>query len=244
MRIDGLAITLRPRPMAEAADLGVAMVRTHARSVWRSFLPLYVVVVALALCTAGVATWLPPLLIFCLKPWLDRSLLFILARAVFGQSTRWAELWQNRRAVWGGHLLRTFVWQRLSPWRAYTQAIDQLEGQRGRAWRHRRTQLLTGRRGAATGLQVAFSHVEIALHWGLLSIAFWFLPEGQLSDAFRWLFADESVLSSVLVSAAYAAVVGWLEPFYVGAGFAMYLNRRVELEAWDIEQEFRHAFTA
>jgi hypothetical protein len=35
-----------------------------------------------------------------------------------------------------------------------------------------------------------------------------------------------------------------LEPFYVAAGFAMYLNRRVELEAWDIEQEFRLAFAA
>jgi hypothetical protein len=33
-----------------------------------------------------------------------------------------------------------------------------------------------------------------------------------------------------------------VEPFYVGAGFTMYLNRRVELEAWDIEQEFRRAF--
>jgi hypothetical protein len=46
----------------------------------------------------------------------------------------------------------------------------------------------------------------------------------------------------VLVACAYAAVVGLLEPFYVGAGFAMYLNRRVELEAWDIEQEFRRDF--
>jgi hypothetical protein len=37
-------------------------------------------------------------------------------------------------------------------------------------------------------------------------------------------------------------VVGALEPFYVAAGFCMYLNRRVELEAWDIEQAFRDAF--
>ena len=35
----------------------------------------------------------------------------------------------------------------------------------------------------------------------------------------------------------------FLEPFYVGAGFAIYLNRRAELEAWDIEQEFRRAFS-
>ena len=40
----------------------------------------------------------------------------------------------------------------------------------------------------------------------------------------------------------YVLAVLFLEPFYVGAGFGMYLNRRAELEAWDIEQEFRRAF--
>ena len=44
------------------------------------------------------------------------------------------------------------------------------------------------------------------------------------------------------LSCGYAAVIGFVEPFYVAAGFAMYLNRRAALEAWDIEQEFRRAF--
>jgi len=43
---------------------------------------------------------------------------------------------------------------------------------------------------------------------------------------------------------AYAIVVLFLEPFFVAAGFAMYLNRRADLEAWDIEQEFRRAFAS
>ena len=45
-----------------------------------------------------------------------------------------------------------------------------------------------------------------------------------------------------LLTIGYAMAVLFLEPFYVAAGFAMYLNRRAELEAWDIEQEFRRAF--
>jgi hypothetical protein len=44
------------------------------------------------------------------------------------------------------------------------------------------------------------------------------------------------------MAVAYAFVVAFLEPFYVAAGFAMYLNRRAELEAWDVEQELRRAF--
>ena len=42
----------------------------------------------------------------------------------------------------------------------------------------------------------------------------------------------------------YALIVLFLEPFYVAAGFGMYLNRRAELEAWDLEQEFRRAFAS
>ena len=51
-------------------------------------------------------------------------------------------------------------------------------------------------------------------------------------------------LGQWLATIAYAGIVLVVEPFYVGAGFAMYLNRRVELEAWDVEQEFRLAFAS
>ena len=242
MQVDALAVALRPRPMAEAADLGVALVRRHAGSIWRTFLPMYVVVIALVLCSVELADWLPGLLIFCLKPWFDRSLLFILSRAVFGQSTRWKDLWEQRAQVWGGQLLRTLLWRRLSPWRSYTQAVDQLEGQRGGARRKRRDQLLRGRRGAGGGMQLIFSNVEVALEFAILSILFWFAPDGTLSELWRWLIASESTLQSLCLALVYAFVVGLVEPFFVAAGFAMYLNRRVELEAWDIEQEFRRAF--
>ena len=244
MQVDALAVALRPRPMAEAADLGAALVRQHARSVWRSFLPVYAVVIALMLCTVEIAPWLPGLLIFCLKPWFDRSLLFILSRAVFGQATRWNDLWEARRTVWAGQLLRTLFWRRLSPWRSFTQAIEQLEGQRGGARRKRRDQLLRGRRGAGAGMQMIFANVEIALEFAILSVLLWFAPEGSLKDVWSWLIETDSPLQSLLFAATYAIVVALVEPFFVAAGFAMYLNRRVELEAWDIEQEFRRAFHA
>ena len=54
--------------------------------------------------------------------------------------------------------------------------------------------------------------------------------------------ASAPAFSRSALPVAYAIAVLFLEPFYVAAGFAMYLNRRAELEAWDIEQEFRRAF--
>lgn len=242
MRVDSLAIALRPRSMAEACDLGAALVRAHRRSVWASFLPLYMTVVVLALCTVEIAGWLPAMIIFWLKPWLDRSLLFSLSRAVFGQETAWRDLWQNRRVVWGGQLLRTLLWRRLSPWRSYTQAVEQLEGQRGKSRRVRRKQLLRGRKGAATGLQFVYGQIEMALSVASLSMLYWFVPQTDISDLLSWSTHSESLLNNVLLAMSYATIVGLVEPFFVASGFAMYLNRRVELEAWDIEQDFRRAF--
>ncbi|MDB5859758.1 MAG: hypothetical protein JWQ76_3447 [Ramlibacter sp.] len=242
MRVDALAVQLRPRPMAEAADLGVLLVHQHARSLLRTWAPLYAMVAGLAMASIEVSGWLPMLTVFWLKPWLDRSLLFVLSRAVFGEATRFADLWAQRRAVWGGDLPATLTLRRLSPWRSYTQPVGQLEGQRGKARRQRREQLLKGKRGAAAGMHMVFGNVEAVLGLGLLALAILFAPEGTHRQVLAWLFESGSVANELVGNLAYLLVVGLLEPFYVAAGFAMYLNRRVELEAWDIEQEFRRAF--
>jgi hypothetical protein len=245
MQVDALALDLRPRSMMEATDLGVRLVQLRARSVWGTFAPLYLVVVALALSTVEIAGWLPALLIFWLKPWLDRSLLFVLSRAVFGEDTRFADLWQAQRSVWWGSLLHTLTLRRVSPWRSFTQPLHQLEGQHGAASAKRRSQVLRGKKGAATAMHLAFAHLEFVFIFAVLALAVWFDPGGNTGkNIFDLLRTDESVAASLLSATVYAGVVMALEPFYVAAGFAMYLNRRVELEAWDIEQEFRRAFAA
>ncbi len=242
MKVDAIALELRPRPTWEAADLGVRFVQHNARSVWRTCLPVFAVVALLAGATVEIAPWLPALLLFWLKPWLDRSVLFVLSRAAFGQATSFADLWHAKRWVWGGQLGLTLLWRRLSPWRAFTQPALQLEGQRGAARRARRAQLLSRHRGAALGVQAAYAHVEIALVLALLALIALFAPAEARLDTVRWLMDAEGVASTLLGFSAYAGVVLLLEPFYVASGFAMYLNRRVQLEAWDIEQEFRRAF--
>jgi hypothetical protein len=241
MKVDAIALELRPRPMAEAADLGVRLVQTHAGSIWRSCGPVFAVVLLLALSTLEIASWLPGLVIFCLKPWLDRSVLFVLSRAAFGQSTCFSDLWQAQRSVWWGQLATTLLWRRLSPWRAFTQPIYQLEGQRGKANRQRRKQMLNGQRGIAYAMHFVFANLEMTLAVGLLAFAAWFAPALSWQDVSGW-FSQDNWAFNLMGAVVYALAVLLLEPFYVAAGFAMYLNRRVQLEAWDIEQEFRRAF--
>jgi len=243
MRVDALALALRPRSMNEAADLGAALLRAYAQSVWGCFLPVYGAFLVLALATLPIAGWLPMLLIFLFKPWLDRTLLFTLSRAAFGQATCWADLWRARRAVWGGQWFRTLL-ARFSWQRAYLQPVLQLEGQSGKALRQRRNQLLQQRGMAAFGLHFVFSTIEMALYFALLALGIWVTPEGSREDILRWLADDKAVLPQLLSTLGYALVIGILEPFYVAGGFCMYLNRRVELEAWDVEQALRASFAS
>jgi hypothetical protein len=245
MQVDALALHLRPRSMAEATDLGVRLVQTNARSIWATFAPLYLVVVLIAVSTVEISGWLPALILFWLKPWLDRSLLYVLARAVFGTPTCWSDLWRDRSSVWWQQLPASLITRRLSPWRSYTQPAAQLEGQRGSAAKSRRRQLLKDKQSQALGMHLVFVHVEALLSIAAILLVSWFVPGDDHRPWFEALTSGDDSVSSVLMGTlTYAAVVLLLEPFYVAAGFAMYLNRRVELEAWDIEQEFRLAFAA
>jgi len=241
MKVDAIRLDLRPRSMFEAADLGVRLVSAHLRSVWTSCAPVYafVLLVAATMLPFGIGWTL--LTVMWLKPWLDRSILFVLARAVFGEETRFADVWAARRAVGWQGLLGALTVRRLSPWRSYVQPVLQLEGQRGKARRERVARILGSHRGAALAMQTAFATIESALVVGLLALLPWLMPADDQSSWLALLFEGGSWPSGA-GPAAYVIAIAIVEPFFVGAGFAMYLARRVELEAWDIEQEFRLAF--
>ena len=96
--------------------------------VYRCYLAVAIPMALLALSLFEVRPWLPILVMWWAKPWLDRTVLFVLARAAFGQQTRVGDLWREQRAVWWGRFVTTWTWLRLSPWRAFTLPVYQLEG--------------------------------------------------------------------------------------------------------------------
>ena len=226
----------------EAADLGVRLCQAATRSVYPPFLTVAAPLTALAIASYEIAPWLPTLVIWWLKPWFDRTILFALSRAVFSQQTSFADVWRARRGVWFSGLLFTFTLQRLSPWRSLTQPAYQLEGASTVAAMRRVRQLRRGTAGSACLTTCAFGVSELALTTAVLSLLTWFAPAGRVPDLSDVLSGGDPGLRALAAPLAYAAVVMFLEPFYVAAGFALYLNRRAELEAWDIEQEFRRAF--
>ena len=242
MRIDALQLHMRPRSPLEAADLGIRLVQQRWRELFACHAAVTVPLAALCIATGELAAWLPLTLLFFAKLWLDRTSLFVLSRAAFGLHTGLADLWKAQRQVLWRQLLLSWTWRRLSPWRSFTQPIYQLEGLPLRQVGARRRQLRRGYLLPGRLLTAAFALVETLLMVAAVSLLFWFTPTDRGAAPGAQLLAEPGALFAGPLPALYAAAMLLLEPFYVGAGFAMYLNRRAELEAWDVEQELRRAF--
>jgi hypothetical protein len=243
MQLESINLRLRPRVMWESCDLGVRLLQSWLRSVFTSYLAVALPLFALFIATYGIAGWLPALLIWMSKPWLDRTILFALSRALFGAATSPIDVWEARRGVWWTQLLQTLTLRRLTGSRSFTQPILQLEQLTGFERRKRLQQLVVRHRAVARTMTQAFAAAELALLISLMSLKVWLTPHA-IAVNFQTLFAGLAHEQGLELTIAYAAAVAFVEPFYVAAGFGMYLNRRVELEAWDIEQEFRRAFAA
>jgi hypothetical protein len=241
MQIEAIALVLRPRSIWEGCDLGVRLLQSSFRSVYSCYLAVALPLFVVFLATYPIAGWLPALLIWLSKPWLDRTILFSLSRSLFGEITSPTDVWTARHRLWWSGLAVTLTLQRLSASRSFKQPILQLEGLSGRELRDRVRQVTARHRGVARAMTMAFANAELALFASIMALQVWLTPH---TLGFDWNSMAEQFGSreNLLSSIAYAAAVAFVEPFYVAAGFGLYLNRRVELEAWDIEQEFRRAF--
>lgn len=245
MRLEALQAALRPRSAWEAMELGSALVRRHARRIWSAWLLASLPVFALCnlLAWSLERMWLAALLMWWLKPWFDRIPLFVLSRAVFGHEPGLREsvaaLWRFGR----GTLLRDLTWARLSAMRSTTLPVAALEGLRGKRLRQRRALVSGADAGPAIGLTFVCLHFELILYAAALALVLVFIPIDWLGESLRALVALWMAETPWWLELATNAVL-WgattvIEPFYVGAGFGLYLNRRTHLEAWDIEIALR-----
>ncbi len=244
MKAEHLQLSLRPRRAFEAVDLGVRMTQAAAPSLLRAYVPFALLMAVACGSTLELAGWLPPLLLFWFRPWLERGLLFIYARQAFGERTTFAQAWTARAEAPWGPLLYSLTLGRISRWRPFLAPVRQLEGQSGAARRRRAKQLLNGQRGAVVGVSWAFALLETALALGVLAAVCTLLPGVDLEDFRRLLFDSsyDTLNLDLLATIAYGATLLFITPFHTAAGFAMYLNRRADLEAWDVEQDLRAAF--
>lgn len=242
MQLTEANVAIRPRTPWEAIDLGTQLARRHAPLLMASWAAVTLPVFAVL----SLLLWQHPslalLLFWWLKPLYERLPLFILSRALFGETPSLGESLKAVPGLWRPQWFASLTWRRLSMTRSFDLPVQQLEGLDGNARRQRLVTL--GRRGgrAASWLTVVGVHLEGALWLGLLGLLYLMLPaqlvqswnwEDLLGLSAQWLWLEH--LSNLL----YALLLIIWEPVYVACGFSLYLNRRTHLEAWDIELTFR-----
>lgn len=234
MRPDRLAVVLRPRNDFEAMDLGFALAREHAAAWWQAWqllvLPLLAVLVAVDAWLLKGLVW-PSLLVWWLKPCYDLVLLAVFSHAVFGARPSPAELRtllrRNLRLLPGA-----LTWRRLSLSRSFTLPVYMLEGVQGETRRTRIAVLRHDTTARARLLTICCVGMELTVFFGLYALLMLLWPDLPGHDT-------DLLASPLATDLLYVVAITVVEPFYVAAGFALYLNRRTWLEAWDIDVALR-----
>lgn len=248
MDVEKLTLELRPRPHWQAVDLGFSLLRSRAGSVYASWWTLWACVLLVA-CLGAAASpdnataWL--MLPWFARPAAERMVVHVLSRGVFGEAVTWKQALRAWPSTWKGGLVRALTWWRL--WalgRSFMQPIWQLEGASGPTASRRREAL--ARRGAGTTAffwGLACAHIEMGLWLALLAFVGLFTESGGNGNPFPFvgeaMEGTRNIAAAVVGVLSYGLVSGFVGPFYAAGGFTLYLNRRAELEAWDIELALR-----
>ncbi|MCB1739921.1 MAG: hypothetical protein KDK91_06105 [Gammaproteobacteria bacterium] len=241
--VEDWRIALRPRDRWCALDLGWPMARRWAR-------PLYLIWMASSLPALALIAWFlhdqpvwAGFSIWLIKPVLDRPLLVALSELLPGRPANARNLlrWYGaglRAALEPNVLWHLSVGRILEPSRALINPVLQLEGLRGPALWARLRLIRNGEQVVARNLTLSCALFELILVLGQFMLVLLFLPlQGAdgLLDVLLEAFSSVGIASLLICWLAISVV----EPVYVCAGFAQYLNRRSTLEGWDLELGLR-----
>jgi hypothetical protein len=239
VNLEHITLKLRPRSGWEALDLGLRLAVSHARSVWGVWFAVTLPVTLVVWAACWTRPWAALLLLWWLKPLADRFVLHVLAQVVFGESPRLAGTLGAWRQVLRHGTWSILLWRRWDAARSFHQPVAQLEQQSGKAAMQRRSVLGRNAWGQAVWLSITCRMFSVVLFLSGDAMLWIMLPEGIEPDngsggiwngLANWSW-DDNLMSYLALSL--------IEPFYVAAGFALYLNRRVQLEGWDVELALR-----
>ncbi|WP_066960350.1 DUF4129 domain-containing protein [Microbulbifer sp. Q7] len=238
MNLDRLAVRARPRSGWESVDLGILLARPlwwQLAALW--LLPAAALFLLLGLIFPGSPNWVI-FAVWWMKPAFERLPLLVASRKLFNEPMRNRAALAQFRAANRHDWLAWLTWRRLSFTRAFDLPVTVLEHAQGKTRATRIALLHRNAASTASWLHIVGVHVEMILVMGLAALFYLMLP-AQLEIDWIPLVSDNSVLSAWIANGLTLLVMAAVAPFYVCGGFMLYIGRRVELEAWDIEIQFR-----
>jgi len=239
MDLSRIAIEPRLRDTWEAVDMGVAMVRAWWWPLQLSWLLPSAIVFVILLFVVSESTWIAFVITWWLNPLWDRFPLLLASRALFDEPLKVNNVWREWRSLFKLDWFSWLTFRRFSPTRAADMPITVLEQLRGDVRSRRLNVLHRNTSGVAflcTLLCMLFELLVVIALWVLIILL---VPSEVWMEQFYSGFNEFFWFSKWSVIVWYVALA-LVSPFYVVSGFALYINRRIELEGWDIEIRFRH----
>lgn len=241
MQLDKIIIALRQRGPWEAMDLGVLLMR----KLWPAiFLPWFILMSAVLAFVIFAELqgygFFATIFMWLIKPVYESMILFILSRGIFSEYPDAAEVFSSPGKWLKTGVLTSLLFWRLSPSRSFNMAVHLLEGLSG-SRRKKRLETLHNVAGShSMAVTILGVHFEYVLAITFYLLVFYIAPD-TVSVSIESIADGSGDEMSWLIGGAiiYALTLFILEPFYVASGFMLYLNRRTQLEGWDIELDFK-----
>jgi len=239
MNLEKLQINACIRSGWQAVDLGFLMASAWWRPLFvAAALPALILFIPLLIYFSDNPAW-AGIIIWWLKPFWERLPLYFASRRIFGEGSNLIGILSQVKSTYLKDMLPWLLWRRLSVQRAFDAPVTVLEGLTGRD-RASRIRILHGKYSdVAMGNQFVCFCFEAIACVGIVILLAFFTPDDfglethdsidNLNLVGEWLYTLSAFAAMMLVM-----------PFHAMAGFALYLNRRIELEAWDIEISFRN----
>ncbi len=239
MDLNKLCIEARTRNQWEAIDLGVLLTKQLWRPLFVSWAVPVIITYLILILVFSISSWWPYFIIWWLKPLWDRLPLYIVSRALFGEVISAKEALSKIVSLYKIDLLPWITYRRFNISRSLDMPVTILEGLTSQARSKRLFAITRSNTHAASWLTIICLHIEQFLALAIFSFAVLLVPdEFQLN--FLSLALDEEETTSSILFFLSIITMCLIAPFYTVAGFCLYINRRIHIEAWDVEIRFRH----
>ncbi len=243
MKLEAITAKVRPRNSWEALSLGFRMVHQHWKPLAGIWFGITAPIFFLSFLLFYDNIFLVILVFWWLKPLWERPLLYYISHALFGAPPTF---WQTVKALPSYFFKQWFAsltWRRLSPTRSMDLPVIQLENLKSIARQQRLRSLHKLSTATASWLTILLLLMHLVIYFNLTVLIFIFMPEYYFSDNHyingNHLVWHEEPMINVLQVTVHYLIISFLSLYYVIGGFALYINQRTILEAWDVELTFK-----
>ena len=227
------ALSLRRRGVWEAVDSGVLLWRSNFTYLLPFFaIPVWFIAWGLRL-LPGNFVYLSYLVLWWLKPFFDRLVLFVVSRNFLNTPFKFIELVKMKNG-----LLGDLLWRRFNLSRSASMPIRVLENLNNKQFALRKKALHSSGLAFSNIISPLSLIMEFMLLFGevlfFLMFVQLFFPI-YLSNILNY---GETVEIFIYMLFCFNYIL--VESIYVCMGFGLYINGRVELEGWDLQLLFKN----